>query len=40
MEDEMLESDTAYCPKCDEEYWLPEDSEECPFCGSDELTFI
>ena len=29
-----------YCPNCDEEYELPEDIEECPICGVDELEEI
>ena len=28
-----VENDTVYCPGCEEEYWLPEDAEACPFCG-------
>lgn len=23
------------CPKCDEEYMLPEEQETCPFCGAE-----
>ena len=38
-DDEMTESDTAYCADCGEEYWLPEDTEICPVCGSHDLNF-
>jgi len=34
------ENDTAFCPNCQEEYRLPEDTEACPICGSEHLTFI
>jgi Zn finger protein HypA/HybF involved in hydrogenase expression len=37
--EEPVDSDTAYCPECDEEYWLPEITEKCQICGSDKLTF-
>lgn len=39
-DDDMTENDVAYCPQCDEEYWLPEDTEKCPTCHSDDLTFV
>lgn len=29
------ENVTLYCECCCEEYWLPEDTEHCPFCGGD-----
>lgn len=33
----MDDSVGHYCPECDEEYMLPEGTEECPICGSDEI---
>ena len=33
MGDEFLEETVwFYCDSCDEEYELPEDSSQCPFC--------
>lgn len=26
-----------YCPACDEEYRMPEDAEECVFCGNEKI---
>ena len=33
MDEEGFENDYAFCESCDEEYYLPEDVEDCPFCG-------
>lgn len=32
---DMTENDYVYCEGCKEEYWLPEDTEKCPFCGEE-----
>ena len=37
--DIQTDTDTALCPSCEEEYTLPEDTEYCPVCGSQDLTF-
>lgn len=39
-DDFPIDFDTAYCPSCDEERRLPENTEVCPFCGCDKLTFV
>lgn len=31
------DKDWFYCPDCNEEYELPEDTDECPICGSDQI---
>lgn len=37
FDDIKPERDWFHCPKCDEEYYLSEETEECPVCGCNEI---
>lgn len=36
-DDIRYENDWLTCDRCEEEYYLPEDTEQCPICGSSEI---
>ncbi len=37
--DDGMENDWCYCHDCEEEYYLPEDTEKCPICNSENIAF-
>lgn len=39
-ERDVTEKCLHYCPRCDEEYDLPEDTVYCPICGDREISVI
>ena len=35
-----LDNDFFYCHDCEEEYYLPENTICCPFCGCDDINLL